>query len=128
MSAHTPGPWAWFGNTKGNDLQLATTYGGRRFVMTFKRWGMSSAQPCFQTTTNDGSGVMTPAGQLAVLEVPYRADVVAIDHPDARLIASAPELLEACKAALSEAGCDGELCAHEWHDKVRAAIAKAEGR
>jgi hypothetical protein len=46
----------------------------------------------------------------------------------ARLIAAAPDLLEALKKALNESGCDGDLCAHRWHDVARSAIAKAEGR
>lgn len=46
---------------------------------------------------------------------------------DAHIIAAAPDLLEACRKALSESGCDGDLCMHEWHDAARAAIAKATG-
>ncbi len=42
---------------------------------------------------------------------------------DSRLIAAAPDLLEACKAMIGVAGCG---C--EWCDKAKAAIAKAEGR
>ena len=52
------------------------------------------------------------------------------DNPDqeanARLIAAAPELLEALQTALRDSGCDGDLCAHWWHEKARAAIAKAQ--
>lgn len=47
------------------------------------------------------------------------------DFANARLIAAAPDLLEALSAALRESGCDGELCAYSWHEQARAAIAKA---
>lgn len=44
---------------------------------------------------------------------------------NAHLIAAAPELLAACEQALRESGCDGDLCGWNWHDIMRAAIAKA---
>jgi hypothetical protein len=49
-------------------------------------------------------------------------------YANARLIASAPDLLEVLKFALNESGCDGDLCCHEWHDKARKVISKAEGK
>jgi hypothetical protein len=52
---------------------------------------------------------------------------VAYDKKDVALIAAAPELLEACKAALLMT--DGANPAHEAiHRQVNAAITKAEGR
>jgi hypothetical protein len=126
-ATHTPGPWQWFGNLKSNDVHLSTVHGGRVFVMNFARWGMRSAQPLFQVRKASG-GVMTPVADLAVREVPYRSDFLEVDHPDARLIAAAPELLAALKSALQASGCDGDLCLHEWHDQARAAVAKAEAR
>ena len=47
---------------------------------------------------------------------------------NARLIAAAPDLLEACKGMLKERGLDGHQhsgMAIVWKDKARAAIAKA---
>jgi hypothetical protein len=126
VDEHTPGPWKWFGNLSTQEVYLATARHGRKFVMQFERWGMRGAQPSFQVRNGAGDGTMKPCKELAVREVPYRGDIVEIDHPDARLIAAAPILLDALKFALRESGCDGELCAHEWHEKARAAIAEAE--
>lgn len=42
-------------------------------------------------------------------------------------MAAAPELLDALQDALEESGCDGDLCAHSWHEKARRAIEKATG-
>lgn len=53
----------------------------------------------------------------------YRLDIEGIDHPDARLIAAAPDVLEALKAVMRVA----DRHTAEF-DMARAAIAKAEGR
>lgn len=58
---------------------------------------------------------------------PPDVDLIAERDANARLIAAAPELLAALKAALDESGCDGDLCMYQWHDAARAAIKKAEG-
>jgi len=44
-----------------------------------------------------------------------------------RLIAAAPDLLEALEFALAQTGCDGDLCTEGWHEEARKAIAKARG-
>jgi len=97
LEAATPGPWRWFGH-RSSEMYLATPKGGRRFVMTFKRKGMRGAEPMFQVYTDrqgepwGWNGELVPATDLAVQEVEYRDDIKDIDHPDARLIALAPEL------------------------------------
>ncbi len=92
----TPGPWRWEVNLKGRTVQLC---GGLRpkydlTVMGFARWGMGSAAPRFI----DARNIMHRCETMAVT-VPGRehhADWFrTIDHPDARLIAAAPDLAEA---------------------------------
>lgn len=137
-TAHTPGPWAWFGGA--HDFYLATTHSGRRYVMGFDRRGMRSAQPVFQVR-----GVMVKASELCSFVVGdkqvrgftearkdrsvYRYDIDGIDHPDARLIAAAPELLAALERLESlvrilPPEMDEE---HSAMAQARAAISKARG-
>lgn len=113
LAGHTPGPWGWFGNQHG--LYLATPDRGRRYIMGFRRQGLQGAQPTFQQRS-----IMVPASGLVKFAVGdgtargmtegradpsvYRYDIKEIDHPDARLIAAAPDLLEAVRAFLAYDG------------------------
>lgn len=45
---------------------------------------------------------------------------------NARLIAAAPEMLEALKAHLKETNCDGDLCNANWHEEFRRIIRMVE--
>lgn len=98
----TPGPWVWRGNTDTQQLRLtAWAKGiGECTVMDFERWGMQSAAPRFidadhfmvsgkglavyQVARNQGLPDGTPRDHPKV----YRADVVDINHPDARHMAA----------------------------------------
>lgn len=132
---HTPGPWAWFGAPDSRGFYLATTHSGRRYVMDFVRMGMNRAQPRFQV-----NGVMEDGRDLCRFEVAphvvgveaakkegsgvYRMDIIGFDHPDARLIAAAPELLE----ALTEVRDHYEnVIGSDTFAKIRAVIARATG-
>lgn len=146
MSAqHTPGRWAWFGNARNNEIYLATTHSGRRYVMGFQRWGMKGAQPMFQPADRG----LVPASDLLKFEVGdravtgveaakadesvYRLDISGIDCADARLIAAAPELLAALQAVvansdrLHEAGHHRRGDLNELYDAAVAAIGNATG-
>lgn len=93
MSKHTPGPWIGAGPSFGDPLPRYTTE-----IVT--EW------------EGDEGDV------ISICEMPFH------HHDDeneanARLIAAAPDLLEACKAALSDD--------QPYIEKCRAAIAKATG-
>jgi hypothetical protein len=127
MSKHTPGPWDWF-ESNGKPY-LATPNRGRLYVMGFARSGMQGATPRFAQWDGmqDGAerermggimhdGIKLPNGDL---------------HPDAKLIAAAPELLKSCKALLEELRLIREKDGPFVYDttcriEARAAIAKAE--
>jgi len=140
----TPGPWQWMGSDLGG-LYLATTHSGRIYVMGFKRRGMNGAEPMFQV-----GGRMVPASELVAFDVGdgtargfvegkadpsvYRYDVAFIDHPNARLIAAAPSLLDAlirCEAWLVVLRTDRNEAGRRGISRViqdaRAAIAAAKG-
>jgi len=121
----TPGPWGWFGDSKRGSFYLATKQGGRRFVLSARPFGPKRAQFKFNS-----AGELIDARDLAVHEVNpqatdwrdrslYRHDILAIDHPDARLIAAAPDLLAELKNVWSEA--DAGL-----RQRVGQAIAQAD--
>ena len=150
--SHTPGPWQWYGNARNREVYLATSHSGRRYVMGFRRWGMSGAQPMFQPAEHG----LVPADTLLTFEVGdrdvrgyeqakandsvYRYDIRGIDCDDARLIAAAPCLLEALRTkrdyvadaasgslTYADSG-DGFIAmAKEDLARIDAAIAKATG-
>ena len=108
--------------------------------MDFVRLGMQGAQPRFQK-----NGIMENASDLSTFEVCeavgyesakkdrscYRYDIDGIDHPDARLIAAAPDLL----AALTMVRDADEDCEKDGlqripvvaRHRIDMAIAKATG-
>ena len=102
MSKHTPGPWTidWY-KCRANHEDVKTK--------TAKQVGEILWQ------------VPTRIGPVSPDENHWARLHLDVSDDDARLIAAAPELLEACKVALSIIGFGAE------HDQISAAIAKATG-
>jgi len=108
-NGHTPAPWAWVGNMKSQTFRICGDYGSRPIVIDFVRWGAQSAKPRFRAHIGSSS-IMAPAEQFAQFQVGpndvvgyeaakdnpdvYRFDIRGIAHPDAWLMAAAPDLLE----------------------------------
>ena len=133
-AAHTPGPWRWELNLTSKSVYLV---GGKprydKTVMQFGRWGMHHAVPLFNSQiTGNKYNVMERlcdkvewARPFAGLEhhSSWRLDVT---HPDAVLMAAAPELLAALERLVLEI--DGiEYSGDHPVAVARAAIAKATG-
>lgn len=109
---HTAGPWMWRVNGSGH-VYLRTIDRGGLYIMDFVRRGMQGAQPRFAVWKGDDrerlGGIM-----MAASEFDFR------NHPDARLIAAAPDLLAALRAVVAVA----DRKTAEF-DLAHAAIAKA---
>lgn len=125
----TPGPWRWEVNEKHKSMQLV---GGRpKFdltVMDFERWGMSGALANLRDPSVDGMNVMRRSTDWAVPVAGrehHASWLKTIEHPDARLIASAPTLLEALLIATSKPL--AEHCTDEEWEFIRSALMTAQG-
>jgi hypothetical protein len=128
---HTPGPWRWEFNESYKGISLV---GGRptfdKTVMDFRRWGMGGAQPRFMGD-DDGFRILHKLSDRKdwIKPFPGRAHHVdwcaSVDHPDANLIAAAPDLLDALIGFLHEFGDKSDNNANVRN--ARAAIAKATG-
>ena len=135
MSKFTPGPWHWEINRTSKSIHLV---GGRpRFdktVMDFKRWGMSRAAPRFNAEiTGDEFNVMQRVCDRPDWIAPFpgrdhHADwCAAVTHPDAMLIAAAPDLLAMLVEAHDIIDAIGQPETAEVAARMRATIAQAKG-
>jgi hypothetical protein len=118
---HTPGPWEWFVVETEYAKEVRLTRGGLNgdFVMMFKRKGMGGATPLFYVDGLARTPFDIPPGRQKATHG------VGIDHPDARLIAAAPDLLGAAEAHVAACGSGAIDC--ESCRPFKAAIAKARG-
>ncbi len=100
-------------------------------VMDFARWGMGHAVPRFRDTSEDGMNLMDRLCDKPEWVAPepgrehHKSWHQLVTHPDARLIAAAPELLEALEAFVKYAE-DVNDDSPEL-DRAKSAIAKATG-
>ena len=116
-------------------------------VMDFARWGMGGAVPRFRDTAEDGLNLMDRLCDKPDWTAPepgrehHKRWYQTVTHPDARLMAAAPDLLEAVSlaehtfrhyanlhAAKGPEGADKAMRHTELADRMAAAIAKAEGK
>jgi hypothetical protein len=138
---HTPGPWRWELNAVHKRLHLV---GGRpRYDLTiidFERWGMDRATMRLRDTKQDGMNLMSRVHERQDWIAPepgrehHKSWHQLLTHPDARLIAAAPELLESLRSARgllsSVEACSRnnfENLAAEEVERIDALIAKATG-
>lgn len=134
-SEHTPGPWRW--ELSATNKQLHLVGGDHRYdltIMDFCRWGMWGAGVRMRETTPGHEELN------CMFKVHERNDWIAafpnrehhkhwcanIIHPDMRLMAAAPDLLEALETIVGQ-------CEHSFEfsgidlAEARAAIKKAKG-
>ncbi len=107
---HTPAPWRWTKVDYGKNFYNYREYEGAPFDAL---WSDSTNQPVF--VAQDASS--------------YAASCDFKNDNDAKLIAAAPELLQALEIILQthDLTCKGEECGIGGIDLARFAIAKAKG-
>jgi hypothetical protein len=147
----TAGPWQWYGEVKNGEPYLATTYGGRIYVLDVDSeitsctncddWGDEShtRNPDCECASARGvlrfqtDHLMRNAHEFAKYEVLrgetadpadkrlYRHQYIGFDHPDAKLIALAPELAEVVLMIADSSRMHDGFCG-EMPDEMREAI------
>ncbi len=143
MSEPTPGPWRWELNLKSRSVQLCGGNPKSGFgafdltVMDFERWGMGGAKCRFRTGP-ETMNVMKPVENFAAIVIgrEHHAEwFQCVAHPDANLIAAAPDMLAALKRQQAnirrwlETGIPADAAESQAiSEQIDAAVRKAEGK
>lgn len=122
-SKHSAGPWYWVVNEASRQVELRSAK--HDTVMAFRRWGMNGATVMFCL-----QGILEPARKFAKVvkgREHHASWFQDVGHPDARLIAAAPDLLDVLQRLTEHIDiCDLDSYHDDWHDALKA-IAKATG-
>ena len=134
MSDFTPGPWRWEFNREHKVLHLV---GGRPqydlTIMDFDRWGMNRAIATLRDPEEDGMNIMHRLCDRPdwIAPFPGRAHHAAwcadVTHPDMRLMAAAPDLLDELQSVLDWAVTVRAPLRNQEIKSIRKVIAKATG-
>ena len=126
---HTTGPWRWEFNREYKTLHLVG--GSPKYdltIMDFDRWGMRGAVATLRDPAEDDMNIMHRLCDRPdwIAPFPGRAHHATwcadVTHPDMRLMAAAPELLEALQGLLDALP---SATTHPAIKAARDAIAKA---
>lgn len=123
----TKGPWQWEIN-RSNKRVFLSSRGNE--VLRFERWGMHSAAPTF-TEIVDGHVLQGVKAESLAVDITgrehHRDWCQEIDHPDAYLIAAAPEMYELLEDYVSFAERGDIEGFNQMFCIVKELLAKARG-
>lgn len=126
--SHTPGPWRWELNLDSRQLELCGGGGYDVTILDPVRWGMHGATVRFRDTDIRGNLLHAPH-EVAAWHAPFPGRehhshwLQDVTHPDARLIAAAPDILAALEELLK---CDVMVSSVRLNAAL-AAVRKANG-
>lgn len=98
----TPGPWFWRVGNSSRRYELSAPHGGGTTVMDFVRKGMQHAMPRFGICLDGGLRGTRGGILLSVDELIERDPKGLLTHPDANLIAAAPEMADLLRECAAE--------------------------
>lgn len=116
----TPAPWMW--DHRNGIPFLIHPFSGHLLVTDFVRKGLQGATPRFAEWQGIRDG--KPRERWGGIMRPMDADAIS-EHPDGRLIAAAPTLLEAAKIAFEALGSESTAQVLQAKSMLASAIGEA---